>query len=61
MLFHQAPPHENTPLSTRPASEVSTPNLYAEESTDDYSAIRIQAMEKEHRGLADSGTFRSMS
>ena len=59
-LFHQAPPHDNPPLPTRPASELSTPNLYAKACADGYSAIWIQTMQNEHKGLADSGTFGTM-
>ena len=57
ILFHQAPPHENPPLPTRPASELSTPNSYAEACADEYLTIGRQAMDKEYRGLADAGTF----
>ena len=57
ILFHQAPPHDNPPLPTRPASELSTPNSYAEACADEYSTIWRQAMDKEYRGLADAGTF----
>ena len=57
ILFHQAPPHDNPPLPTRPASELSTPNSYAEACADDYSTIERQAMDKEYRGLGDAGTF----
>ena len=57
VLFHQAPPHDNRPLPTRPASELSTPNSYAEACADEYSTIWRQAMDKEYRGLADAGTF----
>ena len=57
VLFHQAPPHDNPPLLTRPASELSTPNSYAEACADEYSTIWRQAMDKEYRGLADAGTF----
>ena len=39
ILFHQAPPHDNPPLPTRPASELSTPNSYAEACADEYSTI----------------------
>ena len=55
--FHQAPPHENLPLPERQASELSTPNLYAEACADEYSAIWRQAMDKEYRGLAEAGTY----
>ena len=57
ILFHQAPPLENPPLPTRPASELSTPNSYAEACADETSTIWRQAMDKEYRGLADAGTF----
>ena len=57
ILFHQAPPHDNPPLPTRPASELSTPNSYAEACADEYSTIWRQARDKEYRGLADAGTF----
>ena len=57
ILFHQAPPHDNPPLPTRPASELPTPNSYAEACADEYSTIWRQAMDKEYRGLADAGTF----
>ena len=57
VLFHQAPPRENPPLPTRPASELSTPNSYAEACVDEYSTIWRQAMDKEYHGLADAGTF----
>ena len=56
-LFHQAPPRENPPLPERPASELSTPNLYAAACVDEYSAIWRRAVDKEYRGLADAGTF----
>ena len=55
--FHQAPPHDNPPLPTRPASELSTPDSYAEACADEYSIVWRQAMDKEYRGLADAGTF----
>ena len=48
-LFHQAPPHDNPSLPTRPVSELSTPNSYAEACADEYSVVRRQAMEKEYR------------
>ena len=57
ILFHQAPPHENPPLPARPASELSTPNSYAEACAHEYSTIWRQAMDKEYCGLADAGTF----
>ena len=55
--FHRAPPRENHPLPTRPASELSTPNSYVEACVDEYSTIWRQAMGKEYHGLADAGTF----
>ena len=57
MLSHQAPPHDNFPLPTRSASEVSKPNLYAEARADEYSVIWERAMGKEYNGLTDAGTF----
>ena len=57
MLFHQAPPHDNPPPPTRPASELSMPNSYAEARADEYSVIWERAMDKEYNGLADAGTF----
>ena len=57
MRFHLAPPHDNPPLPTRPASELSTPNSYAEACTDEYFAIWMQATENKCNGLADAGTF----
>ena len=39
VLFHQVPPHDNPPLPTRPVSELSTPNSYAEACADEYSAV----------------------
>ena len=57
ILFHQAPPHENSPLPARPASELSTPNSYAEVCVDECSVIWRQAMEKKYRGLSDAETF----
>ena len=53
-------PSSTPPLPTRPASELSTPNLYAKACADGYSAIWIQTMQNEHKGLADSGTFGTM-
>ena len=47
ILFLQAPPHDNPPLPTRPASELSTPNSYAEACADEYSTIWRQAMDKD--------------
>ena len=60
VIFHQAPPHDNHPLPTRPVSELSTPNSYAEACADGYSAVWRQAMDKEYRGLASAGTFGEM-
>ena len=57
VIFHQAPPHRNPPLLTRPASELSTPNSYAEERSDEYSKIWCQAMGKEFSGQADGMFF----
>ena len=45
MLSHQAPPHDNFPLPTRSASEVSKPNLYAEARADEYSVIWERAID----------------
>ena len=60
VLFHQAPPHDSPSLPTRPVSELSTPNSYAEACADEYSAVWRQAMEKQYRGLASVGTFGEM-
>ena len=60
ILFHQAPPHENSPLPARPASELSTPNSYAEACADEYSTVWRQAMDKEYRALTGAGTFGEM-
>ena len=60
VLYHQAPPHDNPPLPTRPVSELSTPNSYAEACADEYSAVWRQAMENEYRGLASAGMFGEM-
>ena len=57
VLFHQSAPHQNPPMPTRPASELSTPNSYAEACADEYSHLWLQAMGKEFHGLADAGTF----
>ena len=57
VLFHQAPPHDNPPLPTRPVNELLTPNSNAEACADEYSTIWRQVMDKEYRGLADAGTF----
>ena len=61
ILFHQAPPHDNPPLPTRPASELSTPNSYAEACADEYSTIWKQAMDKEYRGLWTRGRLERRS
>ena len=57
ILCHQAPPHTNPPLPSRPVSELVTPNSYSEALTDEYSDLWIQAMEKEYGGLENAGTF----
>ena len=54
--FYQASPRENSPLPTRPASELSTPNSYAEPCADEYSAILRQALDTVYNGLTDAGT-----
>ena len=58
--FHQARPHDNLPLPTRPVSELSTPNSYAGACADEYSAVWVQAMDKKYGGLASAGTFGQM-
>ena len=60
VLFYQAPPHDSPSLLTRPVSELSTPNSYAEACADKYSTVWRQAMEKEYRGLESAGTFGEM-
>ena len=60
VLFHQSLPHDSPPLPTSPVSELSTPNAYADACADEYSAIWMQAMKKEYRGLASAGTFGEM-
>ena len=60
VLFHRAPPHDSPPLATRPVSELSTPNSFAEACADEYSAVWRHAMEKEYRRLARAGTFGEM-
>ena len=54
-LFRQAPPHENLPLPTRPAGELSMSNSFAEVFVDEYSSIWVQAMENELEGLTSAG------
>ena len=54
--FYQASPRENSPLPTRPASELSTPNSYAEPCADKYSAILRQALDTVYNGPTDAGT-----
>ena len=58
--FHEAPPRENPSLLTRPESELSTPNSFAETFADEYSSTWLQAMEKEFERLASAGTFGDM-
>ena len=57
VLYHQAPPHKNPPLPSRPVSVLLTPNSSPEAFTDEYSDLWIQAMEKEYGGLVNAGTF----
>ena len=57
VLYHQAPPHNNPPLPSRPVSELLTPNSYSEVLADQYSDLWIQAMEKEYGGLENAGSF----
>ena len=46
VLYHQAPPHANPPLPTRPVSELLTLSSYSEALTDEYSHLWLQAEEK---------------
>ena len=57
VLYHQAPPHKNPPLPSRPVSELFTPSSYSEALTDEYSDLWIQATEKEYGGLENAATF----
>ena len=60
VLHHQAPPHKNPPLPSRPVSELLTRNSYSEALTDEYTDLWIQAMEKDYGGLENAGTFGAM-
>ena len=57
VLYHQAPPHKNPPLPSRPVGELLTPSSYPEALTDQYSDLWVQAMENEYGGLENAGTF----
>ena len=46
VLYHQVPPHENPPLSSRPVSVLLTPSSYSEALTGEYSDLWHQDMEK---------------
>ena len=60
VLYHQAPPHKNPSLPSRPVIEFLTPSSYSEAFADEYYDLGIQAMEKEYGGLENAGTFGAM-
>ena len=57
VMYHQAPPHKNPPLPSRPVSELLTPSSYSKALTDEFHDLWIQAMEKEYGGLENVGVF----
>ena len=56
-VFYQSPPHDYPPFHTRTANDLTTLNPYAEARADEYSVTLERAMDTEHNGLANTGTF----
>ena len=55
MLVHQAPSYTNNLLPTSLASELSTPNYFAEAFADEYSGLWIDAMRNDFMDLRARG------